>query len=71
MKRRRRKAWWRREMRAALRTSKREVGDHRRWTWQATMPFTYFDPVLGCQTTVIFDPKWGRCYQPERWKFGG
>lgn len=65
MKRRRRKHRSRRELRAAFRTSKRELGDHRRWWWVATMPRTYFDPVFGCETTVYFDPKWGRMYQPE------
>jgi len=63
-KERRRKALRRRELRVALRASKRELGDHRRWWWVATMPFTAFDPVFGCDTEVIFDPKYGRCFRP-------
>ena len=64
MKRRRAKARIRRELRAAYRTSKRELGDHRRWSWVAVMPFTYFDDVFGCDTEVSFDDKWGRLYRP-------
>lgn len=55
-----------RELRAAFRTSKRELGDHRRWWWQATMPRVYFDPVLVCDTEVLFDHKCGRLYRPLR-----
>lgn len=63
---RRRKARVNREVRRALRTSRREVGDHRRWWWMATMPLIIKDdPVFRCDTEVFFDPKWGRCYRPE------
>ena len=64
LKRRRYKARTRRELRAAYRTSKPELGDHRRWWWMATMPMTYFDKVFGCDTEVSFDDKWGRLYRP-------
>jgi len=67
MKRRRQKHAERRHIAAAFRTSKRELGDHRRWWWVATMPRRYFDPVFGCETEVYFDPKWGRCYVPDCW----
>ena len=65
MKRRRQKAWVRRHVRAAVLSYKRELGDHRRWWWMATMPFMIKDdPVLG-DTEVYFDPRYGRCYRPQ------
>lgn len=63
MKRRRLKAKLSRRFRKALRRSKRELGDHRRYWWMATMPYTYFHPLFQCEVRYLFDPKYGRLYE--------
>lgn len=60
MKHRRMKARWYRMAREALRSEKRELGDHRRWWWQATMPYDGEDRIG--KYTVFFDAKCGRSY---------
>jgi hypothetical protein len=64
MKHRRRKHRQARRLRLAFCAIKRELGDHRRWLWQATMPYIYFDKVFDCDTEVTFDPQYGRLYRP-------
>jgi hypothetical protein len=66
MKLRRKKHREHRHIDKALRSIHRELGDHRRWWWMATMPIELeADPVLG-KCTVFFDPKFGRLYRYER-----
>jgi hypothetical protein len=65
MKLRRRKHRSNRSLRIALRASKRELADHRRWSWMAVMPRETTDGYI-----ESFDPKWGRLYEPlpgKRW----
>jgi hypothetical protein len=69
MKQRRKKHRENRHIHKALLSTNRELGDHRRWWWMATMPIEIISPVLG-QCTLFFDPKLGRLYRPRQGHFG-
>lgn len=63
MKRRRIKHAENRQIREAFRTSKRDLGDVRRWGWMVD-PESFREP--GDERTGLkpfrFDPKWGRTW---------
>lgn len=62
VKARRAKHWETRQIKAAYRAMKKELGDHRRWWWQATMPYVEWDQN-GNRWEVSWHPRYGRLYE--------